>query len=80
MDKKIIEELKEKARQFRIEIVKMVHAAGSGHPGGSLSEIDLLTALYFHTLKVDPKKRMTFNPEESIDLQGNTGPFSSLEF
>lgn len=31
--------------------------------------------LKYYLLKVDPKKRMTFNPEESIDLQGNTGPF-----
>jgi arginyl-tRNA synthetase len=32
-------------------------------------------ALKYYLLKVDPKKRMMFNPEESIDLQGNTGPF-----
>lgn len=34
-----------------------------------------LGALKYYLLKVDPKKRMVFNPEESIDLQGNTGPF-----
>lgn len=34
-----------------------------------------LGALKYFMLKVDPKKRMLFNPEESIDLQGNTGPF-----
>ncbi len=34
-----------------------------------------LGALKYYILKVDPKKRMVFNPEESIDLQGNTGPF-----
>jgi arginyl-tRNA synthetase len=34
-----------------------------------------LGALKYYILKVDPKKRMLFNPEESIDLQGNTGPF-----
>ena len=34
-----------------------------------------LGALKYYILKVDPKKRMTFNPEESIDLHGNTGPF-----
>lgn len=32
-------------------------------------------ALKYFMLKVDPKKRMLFNPEESIDMQGNTGPF-----
>lgn len=34
-----------------------------------------LAALKYFILKVDPKKRMLFNPAESIDLQGNTGPF-----
>src|SRR5574343_369637 len=34
-----------------------------------------LAALKFFILKVDPKKRMLFNPEESIDFQGDTGPF-----
>lgn len=34
-----------------------------------------LGALKYFMLKVDPKKRMLFNPEESIDMQGNTGPF-----
>lgn len=34
-----------------------------------------LSALKFFILKVDPKKRMLFNPEESIDFQGDTGPF-----
>lgn len=34
-----------------------------------------LGALKYFLLKVDPKKRMMFNPEESIDFQGNTGPF-----
>jgi arginyl-tRNA synthetase len=34
-----------------------------------------LAALKFYILKVDPAKRMTFNPEDSIDMQGHTGPF-----
>jgi arginyl-tRNA synthetase len=34
-----------------------------------------LGALKYYILKVDPKKRMLFNPQESIDMQGNTGPF-----
>ena len=32
-------------------------------------------ALKYYILKVDPKKRILFNPEESVDFQGNTGPF-----
>jgi transketolase len=48
-------ELKRLANRMRIEIVKMIGAAGSGHPGGSLSEVELLTALYFRVMKHDPK-------------------------
>lgn len=47
--------LKELARGFRIDIIEMLEKAGSGHPGGSLSAIDLVTALYFHQLRHDPK-------------------------
>jgi transketolase len=50
-----IAELKKLANRLRIEIVKMIGAAGSGHPGGSLSEVELLLALYFHVLRHNPK-------------------------
>lgn len=40
-----------------------------------LYQILALGALKYYLLKVDPKKRMLFNPEESIDFQGHTGPF-----
>lgn len=39
-----------------------------------------LGALKYFILKVDPKKRILFNPEESIDFQGNTGPFIQYSF
>jgi arginyl-tRNA synthetase len=41
----------------------------------SLYKIIGLGALKYYILKVDPKKRILFNPEESVDFQGNTGPF-----
>ena len=44
------------------EMKQLYHALGMG-------------ALKYYLLKVDPQKRMLFNPEESIDLHGNTGPF-----
>lgn len=46
-----IVELKRLANRLRIEIVKMIGAAGSGHPGGSLSEVELLVSLYFRVLR-----------------------------
>jgi transketolase len=45
------EQLKNIATQLRRDIVRMVHAVQSGHPGGSLGCADFITALYFHTMK-----------------------------
>lgn len=50
-----IKQLKEICRKTRIEIIKMIGAASSGHPGGSLSEVELLVGLYFNVLRHDPK-------------------------
>ncbi|MDO8662205.1 MAG: transketolase [Candidatus Omnitrophota bacterium] len=50
-----IKELEEKAKQIRRLIIQMIAKAGSGHPGGSLSSTDLITALFFSILKHDPK-------------------------
>ena len=49
-----IEELKRTASQVRRDIIRMVTAAKSGHPGGSMSSADLLTALYFGVMDHDP--------------------------
>lgn len=48
------EELKQISTQVRRDIVRMVTAAKSGHPGGSMSSADILTALYFNVMKHDP--------------------------
>ena len=49
-----VEELKRIASQVRRDIVRMVTDAQSGHPGGSLSSADVLTALYFNEMNIDP--------------------------
>lgn len=51
-----VEELKTTAAQVRRDIVRMVHGCQSGHPGGSLGCTDLVTALYFHEMKIDESK------------------------
>ncbi|MGC4114680.1 MAG: transketolase [Myxococcales bacterium] len=51
----LIARLKELSKGFRVDIIEMLEKAGSGHPGGSLSVIDLVTALYFHQMRHDPK-------------------------
>jgi transketolase len=50
--------LQETASQVRRDIVRMVHAVQSGHPGGSLGCADLLVALYFNTMKHNPSFTM----------------------
>ncbi|MCB1310001.1 MAG: transketolase [Leptospiraceae bacterium] len=49
-------ELMERARQIRRTIIEMVHAAGCGHPGGSLGLTDILTVLYFDILNHRPEQ------------------------
>ena len=44
------------ARECRVQIIRMLTHAGSGHPGGSLSVIDLVTTLYFQRMRHDPKR------------------------
>lgn len=50
-----ISELKDIAAQVRRDIIRMVHAVQSGHPGGSLGCADFLTALYFEIMDIDPQ-------------------------
>ncbi|MBP1155773.1 transketolase N-terminal domain/subunit [Paenibacillus sp. PvR052] len=49
-----MEPLKEKALVIRKQIITMVEAAQSGHPGASLSSVELVTALYFSVMNIDP--------------------------
>lgn len=51
-----INDLKQVAAQVRRDIVRMVHACQSGHPGGSLGCTDYLVALYFHAMKHNPQQ------------------------
>ena len=50
-----INELKDVASQVRRDIIRMVHGCQSGHPGGSLGATDIVTALYFNQMHIDPK-------------------------
>jgi transketolase len=50
---KLINELNAHAQQFRFDVLEMIHERGAGHPGGSLSAVEIITALFFHHLKID---------------------------
>ena len=68
-------ELKDIATQVRRDIVRMVHAVQSGHPGGSLGCADFLTALYFKVMKHDPAFKMDAIGEDVFFLSnGHISP------
>lgn len=69
----LIQEMDETARQIAEEHGRV--AEFSSTEKQQLYHTIGLGALKYYILKVDPKKRMLFNPEESVDFQGNTGPF-----
>ncbi|MCS7215535.1 MAG: transketolase [Thermodesulfovibrio sp.] len=69
-----IEFLQEKTRQIRVEIVKMLANAGSGHTGGSLSAADIVTALYFYKMKHDPKNPQWIQRDRFVLSKGHAAP------
>lgn len=69
----LMEEMKSTAKKISQELGKLDGL--SSKEKETLYETIGLGALKYHILKVDPKKRILFNPEESVDFQGNTGPF-----
>jgi transketolase len=69
-----IDELKDIAKKMRRDIVSMIGAAGSGHPGGSLSAVEILVALYFKVLKHDPSNPRWEERDRFILSKGHAAP------
>ncbi len=69
-----IASLTEKARILRIEILKMLTEAGSGHTGGSLSAADIVTALYFSKMRHDPEDPKWSERDRFILSKGHAAP------
>ena len=71
-----INELERIASQVRRDIIRMVHGCQSGHPGGSLGATDIVTALYFEQMQIDPTHfRMDGNGEDMFFLaNGHISP------
>ena len=67
-------ELEELARKCRAEIVKMVHRTQAGHPGGSLSEIDLISALYANYMRINPDEPNWDDRDRFILSKGHASP------
>ncbi len=74
MEKKTVEELKTIAKDLRKKVVTMLYEAGSGHPGGSLSAADFVTACYFSEINVDPKNPKWEDRDRFVLSKGHSCP------
>jgi len=66
--------LKEIARQIRLDIIEMLFQAGSGHLGGSLSAADILVALFFGEMRLNPEDRCRPDRDRFILSKGHGAP------
>ncbi len=69
-----IEELEKTAKDIRIEIIKSIYYAKSGHPGGSLSCADILTVLYFNQMNINPKEPNSPSRDRLVLSKGHGAP------
>jgi len=69
-----VPELEKMARQLRRHVITMTATAGSGHPGGSLSAADIVTALYFKVMRHDPKNPRWPDRDRFILSKGHVAP------
>jgi transketolase len=67
-------ELRKRSYQLRQDALNMIASANSGHPGGSLSAMDLITALYFKVLRHDPKNPHWVDRDRFILSKGHACP------
>ena len=67
-------ELQKTANEVRKSIVTAVHAAGAGHPGGSLSSADIMTYLYFEEMNIDPKNPTDPDRDRFVLSKGHCAP------
>ncbi len=74
MEKTKLQQLKLQAAKARLLGVQMVYEAASGHPGGSLSCMDVLTDLYFSQMRVDPKNPADPDRDRFVMSKGHCSP------
>lgn len=73
-DQEKVLRLEAQAKEVRKEILTMIHTAQSGHPGGSLSAADIMTALYFDELNIDPKNPKWEDRDRFVLSKGHVCP------
>ncbi|MDR5588076.1 transketolase [Clostridium aquiflavi] len=62
------------SKELRKDIIEMIYESGSGHPGGSLSIIDIVTYLYFEKMNIDPKNPKLEGRDRFILSKGHAAP------
>lgn len=73
LDAAELKRLKQKARQMREEIVKITYTCGGAHIGGALSQTDILVALYYKYMNIDPKKPDLATRDRFVLSKGHGG-------
>ena len=74
MEQTKLNQLKQTAAQIRLDILEEVHAASSGHPGGSLSIAEIITYLYFEEMNVNPADPKWEDRDRLVLSKGHTAP------
>lgn len=74
MNEQTLQELKRLACKMRIDVLKMLNQARSGHTGGSLSCLDILTCLYFHHMRHDPSNPGWTDRDRFVMSKGHAAP------
>lgn len=69
-----LEELKSVAKTIRKDIITMLTESASGHPGGSLSAVEILTSLYFNEMRVDSRNPKDPNRDRFVLSKGHAAP------
>ena len=69
-----MENLEKICKQMRIDIIEMIAAAGSGHPGGSLSACDMIATLFFEKMNIDPSRPNWEDRDRFVLSKGHVAP------
>jgi transketolase len=68
------ERFRKLANDIRLTVLKMIYEAGSGHPGGSLSAVEIISTLYFDKMRVDPKHPGWGDRDRFVASKGHCAP------
>ncbi|MEI6797488.1 MAG: transketolase, partial [Methanomassiliicoccales archaeon] len=73
-DEATLHQLEAKANLLRRHVIRMTHAAGSGHPGGSLSSADIMAALFFKVMHHRPQDPQWADRDRFVLSKGHVAP------